>query len=281
MNLLLSRASLMAACASVAVGCSGQNVTESERVNSDKSVAANTGTLHLVANGEDFVRQGFTSKDGWEITFDRVDVTLADVRAYQADPPFNPEAEGEIKGEAISLLTGQKTVNLAAGNQTTSPILVAESDAPAGQYNAIAWKLVPADSGETAGQSIALQGRATKEGKTIEFAIAFDSKLDYACGEFVGDERKGILAATKTAEVEITFHFDHIFGDAQAPADDDINVDSIGFEPLATLAEKNANTLTIDGATLETRLDRETYQTLEKAIVGLGHTGEGHCQRLN
>ncbi len=26
-----------------------------------------TGTLEIVANGEDFVRQGFVSKDGWAI----------------------------------------------------------------------------------------------------------------------------------------------------------------------------------------------------------------------
>ena len=33
---------------------------------------AEEGTLAFVANGEDFVRQGFISKDGWAINFDQV-----------------------------------------------------------------------------------------------------------------------------------------------------------------------------------------------------------------
>ena len=43
------------------------------------------GTLQINANGEDFVRQGFVSKDGWSITFDHVYITLADITAYQTD----------------------------------------------------------------------------------------------------------------------------------------------------------------------------------------------------
>ena len=36
------------------------------------TVTASTGegSLVLVANGEDFVRQGFVSKDGWSINFE-------------------------------------------------------------------------------------------------------------------------------------------------------------------------------------------------------------------
>jgi len=30
-----------------------------------------TGRLQVYANGEDFVRQGFVSKDGWSINFDQ------------------------------------------------------------------------------------------------------------------------------------------------------------------------------------------------------------------
>ena len=40
--------------------------------------AQETGRLQFVANGEDFVRQGFVSKDGWAIGFDHVYINLAD-----------------------------------------------------------------------------------------------------------------------------------------------------------------------------------------------------------
>ena len=43
-------------------GCNGTGNTSS-----NKSVMESQGTLSLVANGEDFVRKGFTTKDGWQI----------------------------------------------------------------------------------------------------------------------------------------------------------------------------------------------------------------------
>jgi hypothetical protein len=49
-----------------------------------------TGTLEFYANGEDFVRQGFVSKDGWSIQFDHVYITLDGIAAYQTDPPYAP-----------------------------------------------------------------------------------------------------------------------------------------------------------------------------------------------
>jgi len=58
--------------------------------------AAEKGTLQFHANGEDFVRQGFVSKDGWAITFDHVYVTLADATAYQSDPPYDPHAGSDV-----------------------------------------------------------------------------------------------------------------------------------------------------------------------------------------
>ena len=46
------------------------------------------GKLQLNANGEDFVRQGFISKDGWSINFDHVYITLADVTACQTERKY-------------------------------------------------------------------------------------------------------------------------------------------------------------------------------------------------
>lgn len=239
-----------------------------------------TGILKLVANGEDFVRQGFITKDGWQITFDNVFVTLADVIAYQTDPPYNPDSDKAIASKTkVFLLEGDKIIDLAEGDINADPLVITEVKAPTGMYNALAWKVVQSDNGESEDQAILLKGKAEKEGKILEFAIAFDKELNYSCGEFVGDERKGIVKDSATAEMETTFHFDHIFGDAEAPTDDAINTDSIGFDPFIPFAKDGK--ITVDLATLKENLDPTTYQTLEKAIAGLGHVGEGHCKKMN
>lgn len=233
-------------------------------------------TLTLVANGEDFIRQGFVSKDGWRIDFNHAYVTLADAIAYQTNPPFNPEEKEEIKPtESVTLINKATTIDLAQGDENALPIKVAEVPAPVGNYNAISWKLV--NNQENTG-SIILDGTAVKDNETIKFVISLPINSDYSCGEFVGDERKGILEAGKTAEIETTFHFDHVFGDADTPADDDLNIGALGFQPLAILSENGE--LKTDLATLEKKLNPEDYQKLINNINSLGHVGEGHC-RLN
>ena len=72
------------------------------------------GKLILHANGEDFVREGFTSKDGWQISFEHVYVNLADVTAYQTNPPFNPETDEKIQATTkVLLVDAPITVDLA------------------------------------------------------------------------------------------------------------------------------------------------------------------------
>ncbi len=233
-------------------------------------------TLTLVANGEDFIRQGFVSKDGWHIDFNHAHVTLADVVAYQTNPPFNSEEDEELKPtESVTLISEATTVDLAAGGENAPPIKVTQVSAPVGSYNAIAWKLV--NNQENTG-SIILDGTAVKENETVKFLISLPINSDYTCGEFIGDQRKGILEAGKTAEIETTFHFDHLFGDGQTPANDDLNISALGFQPLAILAQNGQ--LKVDLATLEKSLSPEDYQKLMNNINSLGHVGEGHC-RLN
>ncbi|MDB9314153.1 hypothetical protein PN462_13660 [Spirulina sp. CS-785/01] len=275
------------------LGCSTQTPSDTEVTSEDSpetgteqttnpessETADAEGTLTLVANGEDFVRQGFVTKDGWEISFDHVYANLADVTAYQTDPPYDPDKETDLKSvEEVALVEDTETVDLAAGDETAAPIAVTETKAPTGMYNALAWSVVPADSGEAAGSAIKLVGQASKDGETIDFTLNLDQPLTYTCGEFVGDQRKGIVQGEDSAEVEATFHFDHIFGDGDAPADDEINTGAVGFDPMAALAE--GDTLETDLATLEAELDSETYAKLQEAIVGLGHVGEGHCREM-
>ena len=242
------------------------------------TVAATEGTLKLVANGEDFVRQGFTSKDGWEINFDRLWVNLGETTAYSTPSSFEPQ-----KGDTKESIESQNQVDfegqiidLAAGEADAEPITVAEATASEDFYNALVWGLNTAESDSPiAGNTIVMQGQATKDGETVDFELGIDRPIDYVCGEFVGDERLGIVEANDPGQVEVTFHFDHLFGDADTPPDDALNQDALGFQPIAELASNG--TVNLDESELASQLSEQDYQKLTEAIAGLGHVGEGHC----
>lgn len=217
-----------------------------------------TGKLQFYANGEDFVRQGFVSKDGWSISFDHVYITLSDITAYQTSPPYDPNSGNDIDGKVTVTLDEAYTVDLAEGGEDAPPILVDEvSDVPVGHYNAISWKMAKAISGPAAGHSLVVIGTAEKDGQSLDFTINIDEECEYQGGEYVGDARKGILEKGGTADLEMTFHFDHIFGDAELPPDDELNLAAVGFQPFA------------DGA--------EAASILNMTEMHLGHVGEGHC----
>lgn len=149
-----------------------------------KTVQATTGTLALVANGEDFIRQGFISKDGWQIDFDHAYVTLAEVNAYLTEPAFNASTTTQLEPkQTVSLINQPTTVDLAAGEDDAEPILVTQTNATVGSYNALGWKVVPASTGSAQGNSILLEGTAKKNGRAINFIIGFDRELEYTCGE--------------------------------------------------------------------------------------------------
>ena len=255
-------------------GCSGSG---------DTTTVSNTnsqGTLIIVANGEDFVRQGFVTKDDWQIDFERVAVNVGNITAYQTEPAFNPDENTEINAtEKVTILDEVTTIDLAEGTQSAEPIAVKEMNVPAGSYNALGWSMIPLDDSGLSNQTIVLQGQAVKDAETVDFKLGFAVPVQYICGEFVGDERKGIVQQDESAEVEMTFHFDHIFGDSDTPSDDPLNQDALGFQPLADLAQSGV--LEADWQTLQQQLSAEDAQLLSNAIAGLGHVGEGHCKVKN
>ena len=240
------------------------------------SPAAKQGTLQFYANGEDFVRQGFVSKDGWSIAFDHVYVTLAEVTAYQTDPPYDPHSGDEIKGKVVASLEGIHVVDLAEGGEDAPPILVGEvGDAAAGRYNSLSWRMAQASVGPTEGYTLVIVGTGEKDSRIVSFTIKIPREYSYRCGEYVGEERKGILADNGRADLEMTFHFDHIFGDAELPPDDGLNVAALGFEPLAQV--ETGGSLDVNMAALQGKLTSAEYRMLVDALVTLGHVGEGHC----
>ncbi len=232
--------------------------------------------LDFRANGEDFIRQGFVSKDGWSLQFDHVIVALSHIRAFQTNPPFDPFS-GELTRSAVMVgLPGQHVIDLAEGDETAVPLLIGTvSDAPIGYYNAVSFELSPALDGEYAGYALVIDGTAARDGQTIDFMIRIDTISTYDCGAYIGDERKGILQEGAPGEVELTFHLDHVFGDAGTPLEDSLNTLAPGFDMFAALASNGA--LDVSLADLEAGLSAADYQLLVEILPTLGHTGEGHC----
>ena len=280
MNRNLVKFNTIALLSLTIVSCADSETAENNNGNPAVANAQGQATLNLVANGEDFVRQGFVTKDGWTMNFDRLDVNLAEVTAYQIDGAFEPSETDTLNGleyqEVVSLVDTPQVIDLAAGEADATPILVTDAEVTPGFYNAMAWQVDTAGADSPlAGKTMVMQGTATKDDRTINFDISLDRPIQYLCGEYVGDERKGMVEADSPGEIETTFHFDHVFGDAETSADEAINVDALGFEPLAQLA--SSDSLTIDDATLTQQLSPEDQEKLTKAVVGLGHVGEGHC----
>ena len=255
--------------------CQNQTTQTQTNPNSAQITDKTPGTLKLRANGEDFVRQGFVTKDGWKIIFDQLYANLAEVTAYQTDPPYKAETGDKPEAKEKVIVAQTKTVDLAEGDETAETIFVSEISAPPGHYNAISWKMPKATDGPSKGYSLLMSGTGSKDGQRIPFIVKIDQELEFSCGDFIGDERKGILQPGKTAELEVTFHFDHLFGDGSASPDEEINTGALGFAPLAAIA--TAGKVEVNMAQLKNKFSPAEYQKFMAILPSLGHVGEGHC----
>lgn len=217
---------------------------------------AQAGALTLFATGEELATEGFadpaTTRDGWALSFTRILVTIADATAWRTDPPF--AADGPtIAGDALAL-GGPFTVDLVAADEDDRVEIVTVAAAP-GHWNALSFAIAPAADGPFPGRSLVLEGVATRAGEEVAFTLVTADAIAHACGEYVGDERKGFVAAGAPGDLEITLHLDHLFGRADLPADDPTNLEALGFDRFAAGGE----------------------QEFSLAGLHLGHVGEGHC----
>jgi hypothetical protein len=249
-------------------GCNNSNV-------SDNSM----GTIKYVANGEDFVREGFLTKDGWNLNFEHVYVTLGNIKSYQTNPPYNSEEGDIVNYEVVNSLENIYTVDLAEGDENADPIIVDEREAKVGFYNAISWEILQAKEGENKGNSLVIQGTATKSEESVPFYIAFNQQCKFAGGEYIGDTRKGVVKKGEEGQLEMTFHFDHIFGDGTLPEDDSLNTGAIGFNPFYSGMKNNEIHLEADD--LKEIFTEKELNDLYNIFLTLGHVGEGHCHSEN
>ncbi len=223
---------------------------ENSPATADGVTEAGEGTLVVRANGEERARDGFTTKDGWSLDFNHVYVSLADINAYQTNTLFDPTVSNGMPEAMVThcvadlceiAIPGPTVVDIAAAAKDGETVLVGEILAPAGQFNALSWQMPAATEGPAQGYSILMEGNATKNGKTLPFTLGIQEELAFVCGDFIGDGRKGILTAGSVADLEATFHLDHLFGESKAPADDDINTGSLGFEPPGGPGQKQCS----------------------------------------
>ncbi len=218
------------------------------------------GELTVFANGEELATEGFLApertRDGWELKFDHVFFTLSDITAMQTDPPYDAEVGGAPEASVtIGIDThGPLTIDLA-NVDSDGRVRIGSSDAPEGHYSAVAWSVVPAPSGAWEGQSMVLIGTAMKEGRSVSFTLTSTNRHDYVCGEYVGDMRKGFLKDGGVADLELTFHLDHVFGREDKAATNPMNTGALGFDAFASGG----------------------VQAIDLSGLHIGHVGEGHC----
>ncbi len=241
---------------------------------------AEGGTLEMFANAEERPQAGFTSGDGWELSFDHLYVNFSELRAFQTEPPYDYTSLSPIENPVAEVSFAPQSVDLVTGNEDDPTVFLdAQSDVPEGHYNAISYYITPATDGPGEGYSIVIIGTAERDGETIDFVLNLEQELNYYCGEFIGDERRGILTAGDEASLEATLHLDHLFGEGSRPADDPLNQSAFGFDPLAALATDGR--VEADMALLQSELSPEDFARLESSLVELGHAGEGHCFEAN
>ncbi len=217
-----------------------------------------TGTLTFTASGEDFARHGLTSRDGWDITFSKIQVCIKNPMAYNPDKSVEPV-----------ILRGSHSVDLATDG-TAGKL----KSIPAGNYQSLKFSLRRHTDGPFRDASILLKGTASKSGKKVPFTISFSEELVCDGKEgYVGEEVKGLLAAGKNSEVEMTFHIDHIFGDKSAPKTSHVNREAVGFNFFYSLSGKKKEVNLKQGD----MTSHPDYKKLIKGLYNLPHLGEGHC----
>ena len=263
----------------------------------DDDSVSGTGSLEFYANGEEFIRNGFVGKTGWDIRFDHFFVNVSGPTAIQVAveeltaPPTESVPENNAAcsplhaghphedipvGSAHEALTGEYWLDLHEGADRQLVDTIA--NAPAGNYNYINFAMTQKIDGDYPGYSIVMIGTATKDAETVQFTIKLDEQMTLTgCHQELDDENAGVVAKGGIGSVEMTFHSDHLFGDYESLDDpDSVNPGAIGFQPFADIA--TGGLLDIDQDQMQSQMSTDDYTTFIAALHTLGHSGEGHCE---
>ena len=96
------------------------------------------GILEFFAQGEDLATAGFVApkltKDGWELRFEHIFVSVAEVTAYQTDPPFDPAASASPAVISQVILPGIHTLDLVQDAADDDRIRMGSVEAAPGAF---------------------------------------------------------------------------------------------------------------------------------------------------
>ncbi len=225
--------------------------------------------LGLVVNGEAFAQEGMLSKDDWQMSFQEIKVTVGEITASGVPP------RAASSDETLEASWPLKEGDEAASEQFVTvalqdgPALLGAQEVPVGNYNQVQWQWGGGEAPRV------LKGTAVKDNRTVEFDLELPGAFQVSCGDYVGDERKGIVAADSEGEVELTLHLDHLFGDGDSPSNAEVNVTAMGFDPFAATAEEGK--VVLAAATADSWATPQLRQLLKEVLMSMPHVGEGHC----
>ncbi len=170
-------------------------------------------------------------------------------------------------------MKGEFLVNLAGDGIKNVGFL---KNIKAGNYKSLNFTLKKATYGPYKDYSIIMIGKANKDSISKSFVIKLNEEILFDGKEgYVGETIKGIVNSNDTGSVEMTFHFDHIFGDIEASVTNHINTGSVGFEFFNRFSTDS--NLSISQTNL---IKEKDYHKLLKGLKTLGHLGEGHCEAI-
>lgn len=261
------------------------------------------GTVRVSLSGEEASREGFpvgdiAFVDGWSLDFERVIVSLVDVRIASSD---GDEAAIEVDPIVADLHLGE-------------PVAWTFEGVPAQRWDRISYHFGPPTAASRrvgtvdeatvtsmiAGRhALHVEGVASRGEETVPFAFALDLDVDATrCESADGTEGLVVREATFT-DAQLTIHLDHLFFDSYATDEPAMRFDAmaavVGDDDLLTLDDLQAQSTTdvrdADGAPIlvggspllydagDLPLDAPNLRDFVRAAaITVGHfQGEGHC----
>ncbi len=242
------------------------------------------GTLEIRIYGEGFIEEGIPAaelSDGWAVKFDRFLVGVSDVKAARGHG-------------APDLTDAQQRIFDVATPSMGKGALVATAMVPGGAFNHVSYRIKPATAGAmaapglvagaldgmvAAGEAVRVEGKATKDGKTVSFAWGFKASV------FHRECRGTAKVDGGSAATQITIHGDHLFYDDLFAAEPKVAFDIIAAsdkdgDGTVTAAELAGKDISKEaryqvGSTKITNL----WDFISRQVTTVGHIdGEGHCE---
>lgn len=265
--------------------------------------ADGVGTVRVSISGEEASREGFpvgelAFADGWAIDFERVVVSVVDVRLEAADGDVAP-----IEADPI-------VTDLHLGE----PLAWTFEGVPVRRWDRVSYRFgAPTEASRRVGvvddetlaamreggHALHVEGVATRGDESVRFAFGIDLDVDNThCVAADGTDGLVVREATFT-DAQLTVHLDHLFFDSfaseepamrfdpmAAVAGDDalLTLDDLATQSTTDLRDAAGEPLLVDGMPLvydagDLALDAPNLAAFVRAAATtVGHfQGEGHC----